>query len=178
MVVGRRGFHLILSLFSLTIIAIIYNMPQPKWYYKSLSAMCMDNIVDNKEKWTALRSSEHVFCHFYHLREFLWNSWLLVFYFIMSFGLHTASHCLEYMTECFLQDHSLTEEMFDLLLSPHLKVLDLSEEMFELLLSPHLKVLDLSQEDYLDIELDAKRNFHIIPLASVRCSVIINSALL
>ncbi|XP_046440959.1 uncharacterized protein LOC124191946 [Daphnia pulex] len=82
-------------------------MPQPKWYGKSLSALCMDNIVDNMEKWTALRSLEHVFYHFRLL----------------------PSHCLEYMTECLLKDYSITEETFELLFkSPHMKVLDLSKD--------------------------------------------------
>jgi hypothetical protein len=48
--------------------------------HKSLSELCMDSIVDNMERWTALRSSVHVFCHFYLLRECLWNTWLLVGY--------------------------------------------------------------------------------------------------
>ncbi|EFX80500.1 hypothetical protein DAPPUDRAFT_318654 [Daphnia pulex] len=101
-------------------------MPQPKWYGKSLSALCMENIVDNMEKWTALRSSEHVSCHFFHL----------------------PSHCLEYMTECLLKDYSITEDMFDLLLSPHMKVLDLSQ---------------------LGTRRDANRNLRIFRLASDRC---------
>ncbi|XP_046452047.1 uncharacterized protein LOC124200011 isoform X2 [Daphnia pulex] len=102
-------------------------MPQPKWYHKSLAELCMDSIVDNMEKWTALRSSEHVFCHFYLL----------------------PSHCLEYMTKCLLKDHSITEDMFDLLFK-----------------SPHMKVLDLSQ---LGTGRDAERNLRIVRLASDRC---------
>ncbi len=139
-------------------------MPQPKWYHKSLAELCMDSIVDNMEKWTASRSSEHVFCHFYLLRECLWNTWLLVGYcynyFITAFWLHTASHCLEYMTECLLKDYSITEDMFDLLFK-----------------SPHMKVLDLSQ---LGTGRDAERNLRIVRLASDRCLVyrpIVNSAL-
>ncbi len=62
------------------LLTIIFNMPQPKWYGKSLSALCMDSIVDNMEKWTALRSSEHVFYHFHLLRECLWNTCLFVGY--------------------------------------------------------------------------------------------------
>ncbi|EFX80501.1 hypothetical protein DAPPUDRAFT_304136 [Daphnia pulex] len=83
-------------------------MPQPKWYNKSLSAMCMDSIVDNMEKWTALRSSVHVSILFYLL----------------------PSHCLEYMTlEWVKRNHCwvITKEMFELLLNPHSKVLDLSK---------------------------------------------------
>jgi hypothetical protein len=63
------------------------------------------------------------------------------------------------MAACLLQDYSLTEEMFDLLLNPHTKILDLLDSD----LSP-----DFSPE----------RNLRICGLASVRCSVIINSAIL
>ncbi|XP_046453642.1 uncharacterized protein LOC124201192 isoform X3 [Daphnia pulex] len=101
-------------------------MPQPKWYGKSLSALCMENIVNNMEKWTALRSSEHVSILFYLL----------------------PSHCLEYMTECLLENYSITEDMFDLLLSQHVKVLDLSQ---------------------LGTGHDAERNLRIVRLASDRC---------
>ncbi|XP_046437995.1 uncharacterized protein LOC124189402 [Daphnia pulex] len=100
-------------------------MPQPKWYGKSLAGLCMDNIVDNMEKWTASRSSELVSCHFYHL----------------------PYHCLEYMTE----NHCLTEDMFDLLLNPHTKVLDLLDS-------------------YLLPDFSPERNLRICGLASVRCS--------
>jgi hypothetical protein len=127
--------------------------------------MCMDNIVDNMEKWTASRSSELVSCHFYHLREYEIVGYCYYCYFIMLFGLHTAYHCLEYMTEYLLENHSLTEEMFVLLLNPHTKVLDLS-------LSP-----DLSPH-YLRTGCNAKKNLRICGLGSIRCSVIINSALL
>jgi hypothetical protein len=44
-------------------------MPQPKWYGKSLSALCMDNIVDNMGKPMASRSSEYVSYNFDHLRK-------------------------------------------------------------------------------------------------------------
>ncbi len=65
------------SLFSLT---IFFNMPQPKWYNKSLAELCMDSIVDNMEKWTALRSSEHVSSLFYLLRKcFFFNNCVLSF---------------------------------------------------------------------------------------------------
>ncbi|XP_046452052.1 uncharacterized protein LOC124200011 isoform X6 [Daphnia pulex] len=81
-------------------------MPQPKWYGKSLSALCMDSIVVNMEKWTASRSSVHVSSLFYLL----------------------PSHCLEYMTlEWVKRNHWVTKEMFELLLNPHLKILDLSK---------------------------------------------------
>jgi hypothetical protein len=64
------------------------------------------------------------------------------------------------MTECLLEDYSITEDMFDLLLSPHMKVLDLSE---------------------LGTGRDAERNLRIVRLASDRCLVytrpIVNSAL-
>jgi hypothetical protein len=64
------------------------------------------------------------------------------------------------MTECLLEDYSITEDMFDLLLSPHMKVLDLSE---------------------LGTGRDAERNLRIVRLASDRCLVytrpIINSVL-
>jgi hypothetical protein len=145
------GFHWSPSLCSLT---VIFNMPQPKWYHKSLAELCMDSIVDNMEKWTALRSSEHVSSLFYLLRECLFFGIIVCFYLIMPFWLHTASHCLEYMTECLLKDYSITEDMFDLLFK-----------------SPHTKVLDLSQ-DYLGTGYDANRNFRIVRLASVRCLVI------
>jgi hypothetical protein len=140
-------------------------MPQPKWYGKSLSALCMENIVDNMEKWTALRSSEDVSCHFFHLRECLYKIVGVYYYcyFIMPFRLHAASHCLEYMTECLLKDYYwITEDMFDLLLSPHMKVLDLSQ-------------------NYLGTGCVAYRNLRIFRLASDRCLVytrpIVNSAL-
>ncbi len=79
----------------------------------------MDNIVDNMEKWTASRSSELVSCHFYHLREYEIVGYCYYCYFIMLFGLHTAYHCLEYMTEYLLENYSLTEDMFDL----HLQII-------------------------------------------------------
>jgi hypothetical protein len=63
-------------------------MPQPKWYGKSLSALCMENIADNMEKWTALRSSEDVSCYFFHLRECLYKIVGIIYYycyFIMPF---------------------------------------------------------------------------------------------
>jgi hypothetical protein len=64
------------------------------------------------------------------------------------------------MTECLLEDYSITEDMFDLLSSPHMKVLDLSE---------------------LGTGRDAERNLRIVRLASDRCLVytrpIVNSAL-
>jgi hypothetical protein len=60
-------------------------MPQPKWYHKSLAELCMNSIVDNKEKWTALRSSELVSCHFYHLRKCLFFAIIVCFYLIMPF---------------------------------------------------------------------------------------------
>jgi hypothetical protein len=64
------------------------------------------------------------------------------------------------MTECLLKDYSITEDMFDLLLSPHMKVLDLSQ---------------------LGTGRDAERNLRIVRLASDRCLVytrpIVNSAL-
>ncbi|XP_046459441.1 uncharacterized protein LOC124205914 isoform X1 [Daphnia pulex] len=107
-------------------------MPQPKWYHKSLSELCMDSIVDNMEKWTALRSLVHVSTPFYLL----------------------PSHCLEYIIQCLNEGGRLNEEMFDLLLNPHLKVLDLSENAF------------VSTENDDDIE----TNLRIVRLASVRCS--------
>jgi hypothetical protein len=65
------------------------------------------------------------------------------------------------MTECLLENYSITEDMFDLLLSPHMKVLDLSQ---------------------LGTGRNAERNLRIIRLASDRCLVytrpIVNSALL
>jgi hypothetical protein len=65
------------------------------------------------------------------------------------------------MTECRLENYSITEDMFDLLLSQHVKVLDLSQ---------------------LGTGHDAERNFRIVRLASDRCLVytrpIVNSALL
>ncbi len=135
-------------------------MPQPKWYHKSLSELCMDSIVDNMEKWTALRSSEHVSSLFYLLREYeivgyCYGPYCYYCYFIMLFGLHTAYHCLKYVTE----NYELTEDMFDLLLNPHTKVLDL-----------------LDSDVLPDFSLE--RNLRICGLASVRCSVIINSAIL
>ncbi|XP_046645866.1 uncharacterized protein LOC124336199 [Daphnia pulicaria] len=107
-------------------------MPQPKWYHKSLSELCMDSIVDNMEKWTALRSLVHVSTPFYLL----------------------PSHCLEYIIQCLNEGGRLNEEMFDLLLNPHLKVLDLSENAF------------VSTENDDDIE----TNLRIVRLASARCS--------
>ncbi|EFX62724.1 hypothetical protein DAPPUDRAFT_336533 [Daphnia pulex] len=59
----------------------------------------------------------------------------------------TTSNCLEYMTECLLEDYSNTEVMFDLLLSPHMKVLDLSDGTGR----------------------DAERNLRIVRLAFDRC---------
>jgi hypothetical protein len=99
--------------------AFSFSTNQPKWYGKSLSGLCMDNIVDNMEKWTASRSSELVSCHFYHLREYEIVGYCYYCYFIMLFGLHTAYHCLEYMTEYLLENYSLTEDMFDL----HLQII-------------------------------------------------------
>ncbi|XP_046453643.1 uncharacterized protein LOC124201192 isoform X4 [Daphnia pulex] len=102
-------------------------MPQPKWYGKSLSALCMENIVNNMEKWTALRSSEHVSILFYLL----------------------PSHCLEYMTlEWVERNHWV-----------------ITKEMFELLLNPHLKILDLSKSN-----MHITDSLRIVRLASVRCS--------
>jgi hypothetical protein len=49
-----------------------------------------------------------------------------------------------------------------------------TEEMFDLLINPHLKVLDLSKEG--SFESEVERNLGIVRLASVRCSVIINSS--
>jgi hypothetical protein len=63
------------------------------------------------------------------------------------------------MTECLLKDYSITEDMFDLLLSQHVKVLDLSQ---------------------LGTGRDAERNLRIVRLASDKCLVyrpIVNSAL-
>jgi hypothetical protein len=70
------------SLFSLTIFS---NVPQPKWYHKSLSELCMDSIVDNMEKWTAFRSSVHVSSLFHFLRECLFFGIIVCFYLIMPF---------------------------------------------------------------------------------------------
>ncbi|XP_046653360.1 uncharacterized protein LOC124344011 [Daphnia pulicaria] len=102
-------------------------MPQPKWYHKSLAELCMDSIVDNMEKWTALRSSVHVSSLFYLL----------------------PSHCLEYMTLERVKRNPWDNEL----------------QMFELLLNPHLEILDLSKS-YMHIT-DSLR---IVRLASVRCS--------
>jgi hypothetical protein len=49
-----------------------------------------------------------------------------------------------------------------------------TEEMFDLLINPHLKVLDLSKEG--SFESEVERNLGLVRLASVRCSVIINSS--
>jgi hypothetical protein len=136
-------------------------MPQPKWYHKSLSELCMDSIVDNMEKWTAIRSSVHVSSLFSLLRKYEIVGYCYYCYFIMLFGLHTAYHCLEYMTK----NWWFTEDMFDLLLNPHTKVLNLSR-------SPCLS------PDYLRTGCHAKENLRICGLASIRCSVIINSAIL
>ncbi|XP_046645883.1 uncharacterized protein LOC124336214 [Daphnia pulicaria] len=108
-------------------------MPQPKWYHKSLSELCMDSIVDNMEKWTASRSLVHVSTPFYLL----------------------PSHCLEYIIQCLNEGRRLKEEMFDLLINPHSKVLDLSKNAF------------VSTENDDDIE---TINLRIVWLASVRCS--------
>jgi hypothetical protein len=60
-------------------------MPQPKWYHKSLAELCMNSIVDNKEKWTALRNSEYVSSLFKLLRECLFFAIIVCFYLIMPF---------------------------------------------------------------------------------------------
>jgi hypothetical protein len=146
-----------LSVFSLT---IIFTMPQPKWYHKSLSELCMDSIVDNMEKWTASRSLVHVSTPFYLLRECYFCGIIGYYYLSISFSLHAASHCLEYIIQCINEDGRLKEEMFDLLLNPHSKVLDLSENAFVF------------------TEKGVKRHLRIVSLASVRCSVIIISSLL
>ncbi|XP_046454758.1 uncharacterized protein LOC124202469 [Daphnia pulex] len=102
-------------------------MPQPKWYHKSLAELCMDSIVDNMEKWTASRSSVHVSSLFYLL----------------------PSHCLEYMTLEWVKRNHWGKK----------------KEMFELLLNPHLKILDLSKWN-----MHITDSLHIVRLASVRCS--------
>jgi hypothetical protein len=121
----------------------------------------MDSIVDNMEKWTALRSLVHVSTPFYLLREFHFICGIIGYYYLsISFSLHAASHCLEYIIQCLNEGGRLNEEMFDLLLNPHLKVLDLSENAFVF------------------TEKGVKRHLRIVSLASVRCSVIIISSLL
>jgi hypothetical protein len=147
-----------LSVFSLT---IIFTMPQPKWYHKSLSELCMDSIVDNMEKWTASRSLVHVSTPFYLLRECHFCGIIGYYYLSISFSLHAASHCLEYIIQCLNEGRRLKEEMFDLLINPHSKVLDLSKNAF------------VSTENDDDIE---TINLRIVWLASVRCSVIFNSS--
>jgi hypothetical protein len=147
-----------LSVFSLT---IIFIMPQPKWYHKSLSELCMDSIVDNMEKWTASRSLVHVSTPFYLLRECHFCGIIGYYYLSISFSLHAASHCLEYIIQCLNEGRRLKEEMFDLLINPHSKVLDLSKNAF------------VSTENDDDIE---TINLRIVWLASVRCSVIFNSS--
>ncbi|EFX62550.1 hypothetical protein DAPPUDRAFT_336789, partial [Daphnia pulex] len=92
------------------------------------------------EKWTVSRSSVHVSSLFKLL----------------------PSHCLEYMTECLLKDHTLQRSIGS-------KDYLITEDMLDLLLlSPHMKVLDLSQ-DYLNTGHDLQRNVRIFCLASVRC---------
>jgi hypothetical protein len=76
----------------------------------------------------------------------------------MPFWLHTASHCLEYIIQCLIEKGRLKEEMLELLINPHSKVLDLSRN--------------------LSFESDVERNLRIVRLASVRCSVIIYYSLL
>ncbi len=137
-------------------------MPQPKWYGKSLSALCMDSIIENMVKWTASRSLVHVSIPFYLLRECHFCGIIDYYYLSMSFSLHAASHCLDYITRCLKEGGRLNEDMFDLLINPHLKVLDLS------------KNASVSTENDDDIE----TNLRIVRLASVRCSVIFNSLLL
>ncbi len=137
-------------------------MPQPKWYHKSLSELCMDSIVDNMEKWTASRSLVHVSTPFYLLRECHFCGIIGYYYLSISFLLHAASHCLEYIIQCLKEGGRLKEEMFDLLINPHSKVLDLSKNAF---------VLNENDDD-------VERNLRIVHLASVRCSVKINSSLL
>ncbi|EFX83110.1 hypothetical protein DAPPUDRAFT_316116 [Daphnia pulex] len=68
----------------------------------------------------------------------------------MPFSLHTASHCLEYVIQCLIEKGRLKEEMLELLINPHLKVLDLSKEA--------------------SFESEVERNLRIVRLASVRCS--------
>ncbi|XP_046459444.1 uncharacterized protein LOC124205914 isoform X2 [Daphnia pulex] len=111
-------------------------MPQPKWYHKSLSELCMDSIVDNMEKWTASRGLAHVSSPFYLL----------------------PSHCLEYIIQCLNEGRRLKEEMFDLLLNPHLKVLDLSQSR------RNAFVFTVFTEK------GVERYLRIVSLASVRCS--------
>jgi hypothetical protein len=149
-----------LSLFSWFSLTIIFTMPQPKWYHKSLSELCMDSIVDNMEKWTASRSLVHVSTPFYLLRECHFCGIIGYYYLSISFSLHAASHCLEYIIQCLEEDRRLKEEMFDLLINPHSKVLDLSKNAF------------------VSTEKGVKRYLRIVSLASVRCSVIIISSLL
>jgi hypothetical protein len=136
-------------------------MPQPKWYHKSLSELCMDSIVDNMEKWTASRSLVHVSTPFYLLRECHFCGIIGYYFLSISFSLHAASHCLEYIIQCLNEGRRLKEEMFDLLINPHSKVLDLSKNAF------------VSTENDDDIE---TINLRIVWLASVRCSVIFNSS--
>ncbi|XP_046460494.1 uncharacterized protein LOC124207192 [Daphnia pulex] len=115
-------------------------MPQPKWYHKSLAELCMNSIVDNKEKWTASRGSVQVSSLFKLL----------------------PSHCLDNITECLLKDHRLRKSQWS-------KDYAITEDMLDLLLlSPHRKVLDLSQ-DYQGTGHDLQRNLRIFRLASVNC---------
>jgi hypothetical protein len=66
-------------------------MPQPKWYHKSLSELCMDSIVDNMEKWTAIRSSVHVSSLFSLLRRYEIVGYCYYCYFIMlDYAIWTA----------------------------------------------------------------------------------------
>jgi hypothetical protein len=133
-------------------------MPQPKWYHKSLAELCMDSIVDNMEKWTALRSSVHVSSLFYLLRECLFLGIIVCFLFDYAIlTMHTASHCLEYMTLEWVERNHW----------------DITKETIELLLNPHLKILDLSISN-----MHITDSFRIVRLASVRRSVKINSLFL
>ncbi len=81
---------------------------------------------------------------------------LLFDYVILT--MHTASHCLEYMTLEWVERNHWDDEL----------------PMFELLLNPHLKILDLLETNMLHIN----EKIHIVQLASVRCSVKINSSFL